>query len=199
MMPSSQPNCCEICLRASTSTRMRSPPVSFPGKRPIVQWALRRGRAAIFADTGLGKAQPVDEPVATPNGWKAIGDLHIGDEVMSDDGKPTSVLGVFPQGKRPIYRVTMNDGSWTDCDPEHLWVVATDLQLSRGQGWQCLSLADIVRARTTPNSRTSPLAHPSDAANRVSTPQSPHRPLCSWRLVSRWMFNPSNYHLYSRG
>ncbi|MDZ7809225.1 MAG: SNF2-related protein [Arhodomonas sp.] len=27
----------------------------FPFQRPIVKWALRRGRAAIFADTGLGK------------------------------------------------------------------------------------------------------------------------------------------------
>lgn len=33
----------------------RLPEDLFPFQRAIVQWALRRGRAAIFADTGLGK------------------------------------------------------------------------------------------------------------------------------------------------
>lgn len=29
----------------------------FPHQRDLVEWALRRGRAAIFADTGLGKSR----------------------------------------------------------------------------------------------------------------------------------------------
>ena len=32
------------------------PDVLFPHQRDIVRWALRRGRAAIFAQTGLGKS-----------------------------------------------------------------------------------------------------------------------------------------------
>ena len=34
----------------------------FPFQRDIVRWALRRGRAAIFADCGLGKATPLSPP-----------------------------------------------------------------------------------------------------------------------------------------
>lgn len=29
----------------------------FPHQRDLVSWALRRGRSAIFADTGLGKSR----------------------------------------------------------------------------------------------------------------------------------------------
>jgi hypothetical protein len=32
------------------------PDALFPHQRDIVRWALRRGRAAIFANTGLGKS-----------------------------------------------------------------------------------------------------------------------------------------------
>lgn len=32
-------------------------PGLFPHQRDLVNWALRRGRAAIFADTGLGKTR----------------------------------------------------------------------------------------------------------------------------------------------
>src|SRR6266567_8884808 len=31
-------------------------PLLFPFQRTLVQWALRKGRAALFADTGLGKS-----------------------------------------------------------------------------------------------------------------------------------------------
>lgn len=76
-----------------------------------------------LAANRIGKAQPVDEPVATPAGWKPIGDIRVGDMVLGSSGKPTRVTGVFPQGVRPILRLTGSDGSWTRCDANHLWRV----------------------------------------------------------------------------
>lgn len=76
-----------------------------------------------LAANRIGKAQPVDEPVATPTGWKPIGEIRVGDMVLGSDGKPTRVTGVFPQGVRPILRLTGSDGSWTRCDVDHLWHV----------------------------------------------------------------------------
>lgn len=70
-----------------------------------------------------GKAQPIDEPVLTPTGWRRIGDLGIGDEVIAGDGRATRVTGVFPQGLQPIVRVTFDDGATTRCTPDHLWRV----------------------------------------------------------------------------
>ncbi len=70
-----------------------------------------------------GRAQPVDQPVLTPDGWRAIGSLRVGDLVVGSDGKPTPVLGVYPQGRRPVYRLTAQDGASTRCCAEHLWTV----------------------------------------------------------------------------
>lgn len=73
--------------------------------------------------TGSGKAQPLTEPVLTPQGWRTMGDLRVGDHVIGSDGKPTRVVGVYPQGIRPVFRVEMNDGTFARCDEEHLWNV----------------------------------------------------------------------------
>lgn len=73
----------------------------------------------------IAKAQPVDEIVLTPTGWRAIGDIGIGDQVIGSSGQPIDVLGVYPQGERDAYRVTFSDGSSVECDLDHLWTVHT--------------------------------------------------------------------------
>jgi phosphate starvation-inducible PhoH-like protein len=72
-----------------------------------------------------GRAQPVDQPVLTPDGWQPIGSLRVGDLVIGADGRPTAVLGVYPQGRREVFRVSAQDGSSTLCCAEHLWFVTT--------------------------------------------------------------------------
>jgi phosphate starvation-inducible PhoH-like protein len=72
-----------------------------------------------------GRAQPLATPVATPFGWKAIGSLQVGDYVIGSDGRPTQVLGVFPQGRKEVFRVSMSDRTATRCCGEHLWTVYT--------------------------------------------------------------------------
>lgn len=73
-------------------------------------------------ERGIGKAQPLDAKVLTPFGWVHMGDLKVGDEVIGSQGTPVKVTGVFPQGKKPTYRVETGDGS-TECCDEHLWAV----------------------------------------------------------------------------
>ena len=72
---------------------------------------------------GLGKAQPIDSPVLTDNGFSPMGEVHIGTKVYGADGKLHNVIGVFPQGNKPVYRVTFSDGKSTLCSDEHLWKV----------------------------------------------------------------------------
>ena len=72
-----------------------------------------------------GRAQPLDAKVMTLDGWREIGSIRVGDQVMGSDGWPTTVTGVFPQGEKDVFRVTMNDGSSTRCCDEHLWSVST--------------------------------------------------------------------------
>ena len=70
---------------------------------------------------GPGKGLRVDQKVATPEGWAQIDELAIGDLVMGSNGKPIRVTGVYPQGKRPSYKMTFRDGRSIICDDQHLW------------------------------------------------------------------------------
>ncbi len=72
-----------------------------------------------------GRAQTLDSLLLTSDGWRKMGDIKIGDEVIGSDGKATEVVGVFPQGKKKVYRLTMTDGSSTVACAEHLWQVKT--------------------------------------------------------------------------
>jgi phosphate starvation-inducible protein PhoH and related proteins len=72
-----------------------------------------------------GRAQMLDSLLLTPDGWRRMGEIEVGDFVVGSDGKPTEVLGVFPQGKKEIYRLTMTDGSSAAACAEHLWQVRT--------------------------------------------------------------------------
>ena len=88
--------------------------------------------------TGGGKLNPLDEPVLTVDGWKQMGDIRIGDELVAPLNRERSfVTGIYPQGVKPIYKVTTSDGRTTRCGLEHLWRVYTEKQVykhRRGRG-----------------------------------------------------------------
>ena len=77
----------------------------------------------LAARPSMGKAQPLDTSVLTRYGWKPMGELRVGDELASVDGAPSKVQGIYPQGERPVYRVTFADGRSTEACDEHLWTI----------------------------------------------------------------------------
>jgi superfamily II DNA or RNA helicase len=105
---------------------------------------LQMERMLLGDDTGLGKAQPIDSLVLTPTGWVQIGDIRVGDEIIGSNGKTTRVLGVFRQGRKQAYRVTMSDGSSTECCEDHLWTVRTGNSKRYGDGWHVRDLKQIA-------------------------------------------------------
>jgi phosphate starvation-inducible PhoH-like protein len=80
-----------------------------------------------------GRAQPVDRGVLTPSGFRPIGSLRVGDLVVGSDGSPTPVIGVYPQGRKKVFRLEAQDGAWTLCCGEHLWRVFTAADRRRGK------------------------------------------------------------------
>ena len=78
----------------------------------------------VAARPSMGKAQPLDAGVLTPRGWTPMGELEVGDEVASVDGRPSEVTGVYPQGERQVFRVLFADGRSAECCAEHLWRVS---------------------------------------------------------------------------
>lgn len=77
----------------------------------------------IQGSPGIGKAQPLDAPILTLNGWSTMGEMKLGTKLASVDGEPSEVVGVYPQGVKDIYRVTFSDGREVSCCAEHLWEV----------------------------------------------------------------------------
>ncbi|MFD7717507.1 PhoH family protein [Streptomyces sp. NPDC059814] len=91
-----------------------------------------------------GRSQPVFTNVLTPDGWRPIGALEVGDLVIGSNGEPTPVLGVYPQGEKDIYRVSAQDGSWTLCCDEHLWTVRTASDERRDKPWRVLETKEMI-------------------------------------------------------
>src|SRR5260221_454801 len=79
-----------------------------------------------------GRAQPLSTPVLTMNGFEPIGSLRIGDFVIGSNGLPTPVIGVYPQGRKEVFRFRTQDGASTLCGAEHLWHVHTPEGRRRG-------------------------------------------------------------------
>ena len=90
-----------------------------------------------------GRAQPLDSRVLTPEGYRRFGDLEPGDLVVGSNGLPTHVLGVYPQGRREVYRVTTQDGASTLACGEHLWTVRTPDDKRRDR-WRTVQTQDMV-------------------------------------------------------
>lgn len=94
--------------------------------------------------SGVGKALAVTEPVLTPEGFKLMGDIQLGDLVIGEDGRSYPVVGVFPQGKRDAYKVTFKDGVQVICDENHLWKFKTFSDIRNNRGWKVESLNSIL-------------------------------------------------------
>lgn len=130
--------------------------LKFPGKVPDSIIKLRRhqrnavarivqdGRALLDHVVGAGKAGSLDSKLLTPDGWVRMGDIKVGDYVISHDGTPTLVEAIFPQGDKEIFKVIFSDGSSTECCDEHLWLTwnyqersYSQRMLKLGKQWEC--------------------------------------------------------------
>lgn len=109
----------------------------------LERWVRRFKEMTLLVARKNGKALALDTPINTPDGWKTMKDVHIGDYVYSVDGKPTRVIaesGIFTG--HDCYRVTFEDHSEIVADAEHIWTVVTknsrrefNRECKRFKGW----------------------------------------------------------------
>lgn len=89
----------------------------------LALWRSGKPEVLLSGPAGTGKAQPLDAILYTPGGVKRMGDIAVGDLVLTPDGETASVLQVHPQGEKDIFRVTFTGGDSVECCADHLWQV----------------------------------------------------------------------------
>lgn len=107
---------------------------------------LSRGEEffVLFARTGVGKAQPLHSKVLTPQGYVRMGNVKVGDEVITGTGEIGIVEEIFPQGKIDNYKLTFvavnGKERVVECSLEHLWKVNVD----DAENYEVLTLKEIL-------------------------------------------------------
>jgi phosphate starvation-inducible PhoH-like protein len=91
-----------------------------------------------------GRAQPLHSRLLTPTGWRTMGEIEPGDYVIGSGGNAVRIIGVFPQGPKMVYRLTMTDGTSTLSCAEHLWAVRTMEDKRRHKPRRILSTAEMM-------------------------------------------------------
>lgn len=87
-----------------------------------------------------GKAQPLDAKILSEDGWIEMGEVTENTKVITPDGEIVSVIGIYPQGLKDIYRITLEGGQTTRCCDEHLWYVYCKEWVNP---WKIITLKDI--------------------------------------------------------
>jgi hypothetical protein len=128
---------------------------AFAGSQEVIWYPQPGGQAAFLqcpieevlltGPRGSGKGLRVGEPVLTPSGWRSVESLVVGDGVCTPDGKIAGVIGVFPQGIRPVYEFTFDDGARTYCDDNHIWPIRMWQDESPGRSYRLMPVPEVFR------------------------------------------------------
>lgn len=73
--------------------------------------------------TSAGKCQPLYAKVKTPDGWTTMGDLKVGDWVITPKGSAAQVQAVFEPGDKDVYELTFKDGRKVRSCEDHIWPI----------------------------------------------------------------------------
>jgi hypothetical protein len=91
-----------------------------------------------------GRALALDTPVPTPDGFRPIEALEVGDKVFDEKGRIRYVSGKSEVWKsRPCYEVEFSTGEVIVADENHLWVVTTANDRSNGKPARILRTSDL--------------------------------------------------------
>lgn len=93
----------------------------------------------------LGNAQPLYSRIMKPDGtYTTMGEIKLGDRIKSPTEGETEVIGIFPQGKRDIFEIELEDGRKVRSSDNHLWKVAIDKDKTGNWNWQVVSTLQLI-------------------------------------------------------
>ena len=108
---------------------------------------LRNRNFLFTGPAGTGKAQPLYSSVLTPTGFIPMREVHVGTEVITGSGATAKVSGVYPQGIRPVYEITLQDRTKIRVADEHLNVVYRYNQDKKCREDYCLTTTELIDFR----------------------------------------------------
>lgn len=88
-----------------------------------VNYGLTHNNWLLGDEQGLGKALSLNTKIYTPNGYKLMRDIKVGDFVFGRNGKPTRVTAVYNHTNVEMYRIHFSDGRTIECCKDHLWKI----------------------------------------------------------------------------
>ena len=69
-------------------------------------------------------AHPYTERVFTPDGWKAWGEIKVGDKLFGTEGQIVTVTDIPYDETAPFYKITLRDGRQVTASDDHLWIIS---------------------------------------------------------------------------
>lgn len=119
----------------------------------VIDFVLKPTSTVVLPlQTGVGKDQPLTAKIKVPGGWSTMGDMEVGTEITAADGTTTEVIGVHPQGVKPVWKITFADGRSTLAGAEHLWKVYY-INTSPVRRWRVVTTLEMLRLISMPNPR----------------------------------------------
>lgn len=110
-----------------------------------VEQAEKKGKHCTNIKTrGRGYEQPYSAIIKTLHGDTTMGDVKVGDKILTPSGDEANVVEKYEQGIKDVYKVTFSDGREVECGLDHLWAVYKNYQPSKKKPYQVLRLEDII-------------------------------------------------------
>lgn len=72
-------------------------------------------------------------------------DISVGDKLIDGLGNSTIVTGIYPQGIKPIYKITFSDRTSTLCSDEHIWKVGSYSNYKGQLVWKNMTVKELLQ------------------------------------------------------
>lgn len=96
-------------------------------QKNLLKTYIENNRLIAMLSRQCGKALTLDTPIPTPTGWTTMGEIKIGDQVIGEDGMPTTVdFATEVMYDHDVYEVEFDNGEKIKSDAEHLWKIESN-------------------------------------------------------------------------